>query len=196
MARVKVEYHFGSTTGVGHSNNISEGGIFLACDRVAPPGTRVYLRLHLPGSMAGDPLKIIGIVVRSAQPASQPADHDEDSGMGIHFEVAYARTREALADFIEALLIEGASPRASIHPVSGATEEDPEYAMRFPSVRGPAPQSMSADEVERAFAFSTDKPTVNWKGISSVIVKLLVVAAIIGIGYAFIAGIGSLFGGP
>ena len=192
MARVKVEYHFGSTTGVGHSNNISEGGIFLVCDRVAGAGTRVYLRLHLPGSLQGDPLKIIGIVIRSTKPVSQGGlGGDQESGMGIHFEVAYARTREALSDFIETILIEGAAPPSSIHPVSGATEEDPEYAMRFPSVRGPAPESMSADEVQQAFAFASDEPGINWKGISSFVIKLLVLLAIVGLAYAFIIGIGS-----
>ena len=98
-ARIKVEYHFGSTTGVGHTMDISEGGIFLIGQRVARPGTRIYLRLYLPGSQA-DPLKLIGLVTRAVTPRE---DEDLEIGMGIHFEIAYARTRTALFGFIGAL---------------------------------------------------------------------------------------------
>ena len=68
-ARVKVDYHFGDTTGEGHTVDVSEGGIFLAAENIAPVGTRVYLRIHL--ELEGtryeeEPLKIIGVVARAA----------------------------------------------------------------------------------------------------------------------------------
>lgn len=163
-ARVRVEYHFGTTTALGHSGDISEGGMFLECDHVAPQGTRVYLRVHLPGSRAGDPLKIIGIVTRTVD-----ADHAESAGsppgMGLHFEVAYARTREQLAEFMEQLLLQTAD---DIRLLQGSTEENKTYLARFPGHDDPAYErldSLRPHDVERVFAFdihraaSLDAPT-------------------------------------
>jgi uncharacterized protein (TIGR02266 family) len=130
--RVKVEYHFGASTGVGYTNDVSEGGMFLACRETAARGTRVYLRMHLPSAAAGEPLKIIGLVTRVVA-----ATDTGPAGMGIHFEVAYARTREALADFLEALLALDANGAPSLRaplrisrlpPSHDEPEEDDEPA--------------------------------------------------------------------
>src|SRR5688572_4092739 len=94
-ARIRVEYQFGTTTGVGYTTNISEGGMFLSCgDAAHSPslvavdaatvGARIYLRVHLPGSRAGDALKIIGSVTRVERADGAEAE----AGMGICFEVA------------------------------------------------------------------------------------------------------------
>ena len=148
-AHIKVEYHFGGTTGVGHSHDISEGGIFLFCDRVARPGTRVYLRLHLPGSRAGDPLKIIGLVKRAVDPFRVGSDQGTPSGMGVEFEVAYARTREQLADFVETLLSAGQQdPPPAIQEIGGA------YGARL----GGSEALLDHAGVERAFSFAAADP--------------------------------------
>jgi hypothetical protein len=101
-AHIRVEYHFGNTAGVGSTNDISEGGLFMRCDHSAEPGTRVYLRLYLPGSMDGEALKIIGMVKRRRSGA--------EPGMGIHFEIAYSKTREQLGDFMRGVLVHASQP--------------------------------------------------------------------------------------
>jgi hypothetical protein len=188
MARVKVEYHFGTTTNLGHTSDLSEGGMFLACRDVAPPGTRVYLRLFMPGSHAGEPLKIIGFVTRAVNAG--------ETGMGIHFEVAYARTREQLADFL-ANLRAAAAPPAPIKALSGgeargfsARFPDPPHLgyQRLPSLRPP--------EVDRVFAFDApDAPQITWNRIASLVLKLVVVAALVGaVGYLLLS-VSSRFAG-
>ncbi len=145
-ARIKVEYHFGASTGVGYTNDISEGGIFLAAEPVAQVGTRIYLRMHLPGGLSGDPLKIIGLVTRSSEDAATP-------GMGIHFEVAYARTRDALGEFVDAALAVGRDSRRDIVRVEGAGDGDAAFAVSFPVNGAEPPSQLSASEVKQAFAF-------------------------------------------
>jgi hypothetical protein len=195
-ARIKVEYHFGTTTAAGQSNDISEGGLFLECDRVAPQGMRVYLRVHLPGSAAGDPLKIIGIVTRTVD-----ADHAESAGsppgMGLHFEVAYARTREHLAEFMETLLLHSSSPLnesdavepKDIRLVPGSTSENKTYLARFPELASATYKRMDTlrpPEVDRVFAFDAGESvrpaplrSVDWRRIGILAVKLAVLTAII-----------------
>lgn len=155
-ARIRVEYHFGSTTGSGYTTDISEGGLFLACDRTAQQGTRVYLRIHLPGSRAGDPLKIIGAVTRADRSLRALAEEPESQrGMGIHFEVAYSRTREALSDFIQGLLLQPAGAATLIQVLEGASETSPAFGVRLGlDSRDPM---LSATEVESAFAFDTSQ---------------------------------------
>ncbi len=108
-AKIRVEYHFGSTTGIGYTNDVSTGGLFLETDLVAPEGARIYLSLYVPGSAASRPLKMIGSVRRQndARAASAPA------GMGIRFEVAYTHAREALGGFVGEALTEPMSVRDS-----------------------------------------------------------------------------------
>lgn len=148
-ARIKVEYHFGSTTGAGHTTDISEGGMFLACSDTAQQGARVYLRIYLPGSQAGDPLKIIGVVTRADRPvATTAAAEARQHGMGIHFEVAYSRTRESLSDFMRTLLIH---PDA-LGEIERLDGPEPAYGVRLSP--GPARGEMlSSEELASAFAF-------------------------------------------
>jgi hypothetical protein len=182
-ARIKVEYHFGSTTGVGHTNDISEGGIFLTCSPIAPVGTRIYLRLHLPGSQAGEPLKIIGMVTRSVEKGPQ-----RESGMGVHFEVAYSRTRESLGGFVDDLLTVSSSqpvarPSRDIVAVQGSTDKDPEYAVRFPSVtEQPTPPQFNAEQVQQAFAFKpAEARGSDWSGVRRAILGAFIIGAVIAI---------------
>jgi len=148
-ARVRVEYQFGSTIGVGHTNDISEGGLFLHCDDIATPGTRIYMELYLPGRQHPDALKIIGMVKRV----------EEGTGMGIHFEVAYARTRQLLHDFMHDLLDdeEGASKRTH------------------------------APDVAVESAVSEAGPTgMTWSGTSQLLIRFLLASVVVAIGAFFV----------
>ena len=172
-ARIRVEYHFGSTTGLGHTSDISEGGMFLECDRAAQQGTRVYLRIHLPGSRAGDPLKIIGSVTRADR-------SKERQGMGIHFEVAYSRTRETLADFVHGLLLHPTTD--AIRVLDGATEDRPSYGVQLVA-QGDRQKMLSATEVESAFAFDTGERQRVVVGESRAFKLILTLAVVLLSGY-------------
>ncbi len=159
-ARIKVAYHFGGTTGVGRSGDISEGGIFVQCDHPARVGTRVYLRLLLPGCEPPDALKIIGTVTRSLEPIhSASREGEQVPGMGVHFEVAYSRTRSSLHDFVHNLL---AHAEADAPPEVELLEESmamapATYVARFPTPAGyRRAKTLSGAEVEQAFAFQAD----------------------------------------
>jgi hypothetical protein len=153
QAQIKVEYHHGTTTGVGYTDNISEGGIYLMCDHPASPGTRVYLRLHLPGSDTGDPVKLIGVATRSTY---QEGVHDPDTspGMAISFEVAYSRTKEQLHDFM-AMIFDEASAGGTVARLDD--EEAPSaYVARFPEVDGQArARTIPPRELDAAFSFTS-----------------------------------------
>lgn len=203
-ARVRVEYHFGTSTALGHSGDISEGGMFLECDRVAPQGTRVYLRVHLPGSRAGDPLKIIGTVTRTVD-----AEHAETAGspagMGLHFEVAYARTREQLAEFMDSLLQHNSEEPRDIRLLKGSTEENKTYLARFPALPDASYQRLDTlrpPEVERVFAFDIEGNTapdtpdpLQWRRVGATTAKLLLLAVVLAlIAYSMLVYSGKLSG--
>jgi hypothetical protein len=207
-ARVQVDYHYGTTTASGYSSDISEGGMFLECEEVAAVGMRVYLRLHLPGRRLDEPLKIVGIVTRCVD-----ADHvgaaGSKTGMGLHFEVAYAKTREQLSEFMDGLLLGGAddAPRitpADIRLVQGAAKGGRTFLARFPEpdVRTRPPSYKRLDtlrptEVARIFAFETDQSDdaaqgttgdttpdtttdERWNRIGVLALKLVLLVAIVG----------------
>lgn len=94
-ATVPVEFHFAGTTGMGSTSDLSEGGLFVETETLASEGTRIYLRVHVPGREDDAPLDLIGIVRRRSDGAG-----GQVRGMGIRFEVAYARARESLGGFI------------------------------------------------------------------------------------------------
>jgi len=194
-ARIKVEYNFGSTTGVGHTTDISEGGLFLCCRRIAQPGTRVYLRLHLPGSMTGEPLKVIGVVVRSRQPFSMAGGDPSKEGMGIHFEVAYAKTREALNDFVNNLLLHPDLGGQNIQMVPGATHEHPAFSVQL-ATEEPRGKTLSAHELNAAFSFEPkDDPGDGRKDkLGGVAVKLILLLAVVGAGAYLTARVLDLVG--
>ncbi len=99
--KILVDYHYGDVRARCAADNVSEGGVFLRSEDPAPEGTRIYLRLYLPRDepSARDSLEVIGVVVRSISAAE-----GRIGGMGVHFEVAFGPSRDALAAFIERLL--------------------------------------------------------------------------------------------
>ncbi|MBM4356702.1 MAG: PilZ domain-containing protein [Deltaproteobacteria bacterium] len=133
-AKIRVEFHFGATVGVGHTNDVSEGGLFLETTTLADPGTRIYMRMYLPGAPAESSLKVIGIVRRRID----ATEEDHGPGMGIRFEVAYRRAREILGGFMRGLI---EAPDA-VHDIPQGDGPVPPAA---PSLRGvEAPPSNGA----------------------------------------------------
>jgi Tfp pilus assembly protein PilZ len=183
-ARIKVAYHFGGSTGVGRSGDISEGGLFLECERPAQVGARVYLRLYLPGTAGQEPLKVIGTVTRSVnRPQVAGARGARPTGMGIRFEVAYSRTRDVLADFVGNLLEHAG---ADAPPEVELLEEDVEASLstwvaRFPQPPGtPRAQTLSAAEVERVFAFQVDSEADEPGQEGATLLRVVVLLAVLG----------------
>ena len=187
-AQIKVVYHHGSTTAVGHSTDISAGGLFLVGHQLARPGTRIYLRLHLPSALASEPLKIIGVVTRAVRPAND--DPSDETGMGVHFEVAYARTRGALSSFVESLLLldNPEARRPSIHLLPGATEEQPAYAIHFAGAQaagsdanGELTPTPTAEQLHTTFAFEAEPTSIDWARFGSLALKIAVLLLLVGI---------------
>jgi hypothetical protein len=110
-ASIQVEFQFGGASGVGTTNDVSEGGIFLETDVVAETGARIYLRLYLPGDDSVAPLEVVGVVRRRSSGGG-----GAHAGMGIRFEIAHAKTRAALGEFIAAITRDPAAPRESVLP--------------------------------------------------------------------------------
>jgi hypothetical protein len=129
QAKIHVEFHFGSTMGVGTTNDVSEGGLFLETTTLADPGTRIYMRMHLPGAATEHSLKVIGVVRRRVD----GTEEGHGPGMGIRFEVAYRRAREALGGFMEDLIRDPDAPRESVYGPEGAPPPP------APSLRGAEP---------------------------------------------------------
>ncbi len=106
-AKIRVDYHYKNTIGVGHTTDISEGGLFLHCEPVPAVGTRIYLKICVPDEP--EPLKVIGRVMRVVERGPR------ESGAGVHFEVAYSRIRGSLGEFMDALLADEGGERLSQH---------------------------------------------------------------------------------
>ena len=188
-ARITVAYHHGATTGIGQSGDISEGGLFLECDHPAQVGARVYLRLHLPGTTRGEPLKVIGTVTRSVdRPQVAGARGKRSPGMGIRFEVAYSRTRDMLNDFVSNLLLHaGTDAPPEVELLAEELETTPQtWVARFPIPPGsPRAKTLSAAEVERVFAFQVDSET-DEEGAPLLLWLLVAVLVVAALGAAYV----------
>ena len=176
-AHIKVEYHFGTTTGIGHTDDISEGGLLLSCDHPAQPGTRVYLRLHLPGSQSADPLKLIGVVTRSVPRTGT----DSGPAMAIAFQVAYSRTRDQLHEFME-MLFEG-HDRTGVDRLEDG-DAPAAYVARFPDVEGhERARTIPPRELDAAFSFTPGTGEVESPRWALIVRVALVVVAVVLVGY-------------
>lgn len=121
-AAIRVEFQFGGTRAEGVTNDVSEGGIYLETDVAAEPGTRIYLRLFLPGDESAPPLEMVGVVRRRSE---RPSEHGA-VGLGVRFEIAHARARVALGEFIAAITRDPSAPRESMLPARPALESSPD----------------------------------------------------------------------
>jgi hypothetical protein len=180
-----VEYSYGATVGAGFTTDISEGGTFVLCGKIAQPGVRIYLRIHLPGSRAGDPLKIIGTVARSTERFGMV--HDARQGMGIQFEEAYAGTRETLHEFMQNLLVHPGAEE--IEAVPGSLPAAPTYGVRL-LPGGARDPMMNADEVSQAFSFDAptdDQLPVRWDVLGTVTWRIAVWLLLAGVAAYLVA---------
>ena len=89
---------------VGLSQNISEGGIFIATYRVLPLGTRVLLTFTLPGS--SELLSVEGIVSWHRPPDAVASSGSNSTppvttGMGVRFDDPDMDVQEAIRAFTE-----------------------------------------------------------------------------------------------
>ena len=179
---MRVEYNFGSTTGVGHTDDISEGGLFLVTQKTADAKTRIYLRLYLPGD--DEPLKIVGSVTRTI-----PGPTSGRHGMGVRFEVAYSRTREQLASLMDRLFTgESHGEERTIRQL----EEDGDattYEARFELADDERPATLRPRDVSRVFAFEAEAETDEdggvgflWKLTAALAVLIAIVYAVMKVG--------------
>ncbi|MBI4699903.1 MAG: hypothetical protein HY744_01845 [Deltaproteobacteria bacterium] len=109
----------------------------------------------------------------------QPAAPDAlPPGMGIRFEVAYARTREALARFVSDTLGVPSRGTRSIEAVAGEEEGQAGYVVRFgEAAAGEQPDApLTAADVGRAFAF---RAQIDWGRILSLGWKIGLVALVL-----------------
>lgn len=137
QAKIGVEFHFGSTVGVGFTNDVSEGGLFLESETLADPGTRVYMRLRLPGSAPESTLKVIGIVRRRVD----VPDGADARGMGIRFEVAYRHARETLGGFMHEIIRD---PELGLHTAPAPIDSERPPAPSLSGVEPTPPTPASA----------------------------------------------------
>lgn len=88
---------------VGLSENISEGGIFIATHRHLPIGTQLVLTFFLPN--ATEQLSVRGAVQWLRGPEATEADDDELSavktGMGVQFDELDHRASAVIRAFIQ-----------------------------------------------------------------------------------------------
>jgi uncharacterized protein (TIGR02266 family) len=80
---------------VGFTENLSEGGLFVATTARCPIGSRVEVSLSLPGTEA-EPLKLAG-VVRWVRQTADGSDHP--AGIGLRFDKLSTEALQAIEAF-------------------------------------------------------------------------------------------------
>ncbi len=83
---LKVEYRTTGAFLVSYTTNLSHGGLFVETPSPLPEGTRVTLRLHVPG--AEDEVETEAVVAWSRR---EPSADGEPAGMGMRFEAVDER---------------------------------------------------------------------------------------------------------
>jgi len=95
--QVGVGVHSESNFYVGMSNDISEGGLFIATHQVPPVGSELEVELFLPGGVEVRALA----TVRWVSEPRELQDPWARPGMGVQFADLDARGHAAIAEFIE-----------------------------------------------------------------------------------------------
>lgn len=96
---LEVEVGFADHTNfyVGFSENISEGGLFIATYDLRPVGTEFSLKFSLPD---GQEIEVKGVVRWVRDPRNND-DRDTPPGLGIQFEALQDEQREAIRAFTD-----------------------------------------------------------------------------------------------
>ena len=83
-----------STIWIGHAENVSDGGVFVATKELKPIGTEVEMTIKLPGNML--PVWALGVVcwIRDTGKSDTPL------GMGIQFRLIADEALRRIRDFV------------------------------------------------------------------------------------------------
>jgi uncharacterized protein (TIGR02266 family) len=84
-----------STIWIGHAENVSDGGVFVATKELKPIGTEVELTLKLPGTLL--PVWTLGVVCWIRETSGRA---DAPLGMGIQFRLIADDALKRIRDFI------------------------------------------------------------------------------------------------
>lgn len=80
-----------------YCGNLSRGGVFIRTHDPVSPGHRVLVQFHMAGA---GPIEAVGRVAWSKTVLTPETDQD-DCGIGVEFEAAPGRVRDAIARFLE-----------------------------------------------------------------------------------------------
>jgi uncharacterized protein (TIGR02266 family) len=86
-----------TTIWIGHAENVSDGGVFVASKELKPIGTEVEMTLKLPGESVV-PVWAVGTVVWIRETSGSNAD--APLGMGIQFRLIADEALRRIRDFI------------------------------------------------------------------------------------------------
>ncbi len=105
MVRVLVDFESSDAYFYDYSNNLSEGGIFIATERILPIGTPLTLRFTLPG--LDRVFQANGKVIWIYEPSTGdegPPTEVLGRGMGIQFSDLDGKDRELIRNYINGLI--------------------------------------------------------------------------------------------
>ena len=100
-----------STIWIGHAENVSDGGVFVATKELKPIGTEVEMTLKLPGNLL--PVWSLGVVAWIRETSGKV---DAPLGMGIQFRLIADEALRRIRDFVRerqamtAAVVQQASP--------------------------------------------------------------------------------------
>jgi uncharacterized protein (TIGR02266 family) len=86
-----------TTIWIGHAENVSDGGVFVASKELKPIGTEIEMTLKLPGENVL-PVWAVGTVVWIRETSGSNAD--APLGMGIQFRLIADEALRRIRDFI------------------------------------------------------------------------------------------------
>ncbi|MFH1018281.1 MAG: TIGR02266 family protein [Pseudomonadota bacterium] len=105
MVRVLVDFESSDAYFYDYSNNLSEGGIFIATDRILPMDTPVTLRFTLPNidRVFQANGKVAWVFEPSAGDEGPPTDV-LGKGMGVQFHDMDEKDRKLVRDYIQSVV--------------------------------------------------------------------------------------------
>ena len=84
-----------STIWMGHLENVSDGGVFVASKELKPIGTEIEITIKLPGTML--PIWAVGVVCWIRETSGKT---DAPLGMGIQFKLIADEALRRIRDYV------------------------------------------------------------------------------------------------
>jgi uncharacterized protein (TIGR02266 family) len=84
-----------STIWIGHAENVSDGGVFVATKELKPIGTEIELTIKLPGNLL--PVWTLGVVCWIRETSGRV---DAPLGMGVQFRLIADDALRRIRDFV------------------------------------------------------------------------------------------------